>query len=341
MGITIKDIARECGVGISTVSRVINNNGYVSDELKERVLKAVAEYNYIPNNNARNLKARASKNIALLVKGISNPFFSIIITVIEQKIALRGYSLLIHNVEANMDELDIAIKEQQDRNLCGILLLGGSFNYSDERFERLKVPCVLVTISASDGVSKEYYSSVCIDDEKEGFRATEYLISLGHRRVGFIFLPSSNVATPNSRRYQGYLNALKQYDIPFDPKLVANELIAQNPSGYFVGFNAMKQLYMRNPDMTAVFAFADTLAIGAAKAAISMGLNIPNDISIMGFDGIEAAEFNNPAIDTMYQPAGEMALSSIEILFDMLQGGKPQHLIYNTVLTRRGSCRQI
>lgn len=339
MGITIKDIAKISGVGISTVSRVLNNTGYVSDEVRQKVMKTVRDYNYIPNISARNLKSNDSKNIAILAKGITNPFFNKMIRVIEEKAALRGYSLIIQNVDDHVNELDLAIREARSRNLCGVILMGGTFGYSTERFRQLGIPCVLVTVSASDDIPTELYSSVKIDDEKEGFRATEYLISLGHKNIGFIYDPSTDRLTPNRLRFMGYQRALKENGIPFDPSLVADNTDAPFYSGYLTGFNAMKQLYTRNPEITAVFAFADVLALGAMKAVFSMGLKIPDDISIVGFDGIDAGEFYNPSLDTIYQPASEMALSSIEFLFDMLQGSPSQHTVYDAVLTKRGSCK--
>ncbi|MEG1753634.1 MAG: LacI family DNA-binding transcriptional regulator [Christensenella sp.] len=341
MAITIKDIAKQSGVGISTVSRVINNTGYVSEEVRQKVMRVVRDCNYVPNTSARNLKVNGSKNIALLVKGITNPFFNKMIRIIEEKAALRGYPLFIQNVDDHANELDIATREARDRNLCGVIIMGGTFGYSEQRFRQLGIPCVLVTVSASEAISKDLYSSVKIDDEKESYRATEYLISLGHKRIGFIYDPLTDRLTPNRLRFMGYCRALEEYNIPFDASLVADNTSAPLYSGYITGFNAMKSLYMRNHDMTAVFAFADVLAIGAAKGAFSLGLRVPEDMSIVGFDGIEASEFYQPSLDTVYQPASEMALSSIEFLFDMLQGGKPQHLVYDAVLMKRGSCQRL
>lgn len=336
----IKDIAKISGVGISTVSRVINNSGFVSDLTRKKVMEAINANHYVPNNSARNLKAAQSKNIALLVKQISNPFFNKMIRVIEQRVALQGYPLMIQNVDTASDELEMAIQETKDRNLCGVIIMGGGFNYTENQFRRLAIPCVLVTVSAGPGVDKSFYSSVMIDDEMEGYRATEYLISLGHRRISFIYSPLQEPVTPNSLRYNGYLRALREYDIPFDPNLVASNLDGEE-SGYVTGFRAMKQLYGRNRDITAVFAFADILAIGAAKAILSMGLNIPGDVSIVGFDGIEMAEFFHPSLDTVYQPFAEMALSSINLLFDQMQGNPSRHLVYESVLLKRGSSRRI
>lgn len=330
-----------CGVGISTVSRVINNSGPVSEATRTKVMNAVNACNFVPNSSAQNLKSVQSKNIALLVKGITNPFFNKIIRVIEQKAALRGYPLFIQNVDEISNELDIAIQETKSRNLSGVIVLGGYYAYDEEKIRRLGIPCVLVTVEAGKEVDPSLYSSVRIDDEHEGFCATEYLIQMGHRRIGFLYNNPAEVTTPNALRYYGYQHALKKYGIPFDQNLVALYPSSYHSNGFNLGFQLMKQLYAQNRDMTAVFAFSDVLAIGAMKAVYSIGLRVPDDISVIGFDGIEMAEYYQPSLDTMYQPASEMALSSIDALLDMMQGGKTKHIIYNCMLLKRGSCRSI
>jgi LacI family transcriptional regulator len=339
MSVTIKDVAKLSGVGIATVSRVLNNSGITSNETKEKVMAAVRELNYVPNNNARSLKMGQSRTIALLAKSITNPFFQKMIHTIEQKIFMRGYHLEIRNVNYSEHEMSMAIKEVQDRNLNGIILMGGNFEYTNEDFKRLGVPCVLLTVSAGEDVDKDLYSSVIINDEAESFRATEYLIQLGHRRIGCIYSNQGEVTTPNKLRFKGYQKALEANGITYDPVLVS--AINVSESGYEFGFNMMKNLMVRNKDMTAVVTMADTMAIGAAKAAISAGLRIPEDISIIGFDGIEVAEYYNPSLDTICQPAEQMSLGAIDALFGMLQNEKTSHLVYDASLLKRGSCASV
>lgn len=340
MAITIKDIASITGVGISTVSRVLNNTGPVSQATRKKVLEAVSQHNYIPNSSARNLKSVQTKNIGLLVKDITNPFFNKMIRVIEREVALRGYTLLLQNIDNAWDEMDIAIRETQDKNLCGVMLMGGAFSYTEQKFRQLGIPCVLITIAAGDSVDQSLYSSVTINDEQEGYRITDYLISLGHRQIGFICYSAAEMSTPNYMRYQGYVRALEEHNIPLEPKLLAMPIL-ESDSGYAKGFYSFKQLYSQNRNMTAVFAFADILAIGAAKAAFSLGLRIPEDISIVGFDGIEMAEFFQPSLDTLYQPANEMALSAVATLFDMMNNMPSRHIVYDGVLLKRGSSQAI
>lgn len=339
MSVTIKDIASEAGVGIATVSRVLNNSGSASSDVREKVMRAVRDLNYIPNNNARNLKLGHSKTIVLLAKTIVNPFFQKMIPVIERQVMLRGYTLEIHNVNYSESEMEVAHNEAQNRSLCGIIIMGGHFGYSNEDFERLKIPCVLVTIKASEQVDESLYSSVIIDDVTESQKAVEYLIELGHRRIGCISNSYQTVTTPNYLRFCGYKKALEKHGIPFDWNLVSRANITD--SGYAFGFNMMKSMLAKNRDMTAVVTMADIMAIGAAKAVFTEGLRIPEDISIVGFDGIEEADYYNPSLDTIVQPAQQMAQQAVDAMFEMIQGEPTSHTVLEGTLLKRGSCARV
>ncbi|WNS43553.1 LacI family DNA-binding transcriptional regulator [Paenibacillus sp. MMS20-IR301] len=337
MDVNIKDIARISGVGISTVSRVINNKGLVSNATREKVLNVVKEYNYIPNSNARNLKTTQSKNIALMVKGITNPFFAIMIKEIERQVNLRGYPFLIHQVEDGIDEINAAIQLVKEKNLSGIIFMGGTYNHSEEKFKQLTVPFVLTTITTSQEVDPSIFSSVTINESKEAYKATNYLISLGHKHIGFLAKSPLLDETTGSRRLSGYKQALEENNLPYSAGLV--EDCEYSPSS---GFNAARRLLNRNREVTAIFAAADTIAIGAAKAVLTAGLSIPDDISIIGFDGIEMAEYYHPALDTISQPGTEMALTSVGVLFDLIaKRSTHQHIVYDAVLLKRGSCKMI
>lgn len=339
--INIKDIAKLSGVGIATVSRVINQTGSVSERTKKRVMDVINEYNYIPNNNARNLKLTQTENIALIVKYMSNPFFIKMMDVIQVEMESRGYPLLIQNVDDSSDELDVAISESMHSNLCGVIIMGGSFSsYTEAKFQQLGIPCVLLTISSEGKVDPSLFSSVIIDDEKEAYKATKYIIDMGHKKIGFLYKDVANQITPNILRYQGYIRALEESGIAVDDNLISTG-IPVSGVGFRAGFMAMKQLMIKNPAMTAVFCFSDVLAIGAAKAALSMGKRIPEDISIIGFDGIEITEFYNPALDTVYQPASQMALSAVSLLHGMMNGEKSQHIVYDSVIMKRGSVKKM
>lgn len=342
MSATIKDIAKMSGVGISTVSRVINGSGSASPETKRIVMEAVRKLNYVPNNNARNLKLRQSSTILLLAKSIMNPFFQKVIRAVENLLLLRGYSLEIKNVGYIEDEMSVARQEAKGGNLAGIILLGGSFSYTNEDFISMGVPCVLMTVKAAETVDPALYSSVIIDDETEMKKMVNYLIEMGHRRIGCIYNNNRNqdLKTPNLLRLRGYKRALEENGLVVEAGLIS-EGVDVFGSGYEFGFNMMKNLMARNPDMTAVVTIADVMAVGAAKAVLASGRRIPEDISVVGFDGIEEAEYYTPALDTIAQPDGQMAQAAVEALMGMLGGEKTSHIVLKSNLLKRGSSKRI
>ena len=338
MSATIKDIAQAAGVSISTVSRVLTSSQAVDQDKRERVMKAAREMNYVPNSNARNLRKTRSQTVMILAKTIENPFFQKIIHNISKVLMLAGFSVEIRNVGLSDDEITIAAKEAKNTNPCGIILLGGSFAYTEDNFSAIAIPCVLVTIKAGPAVNPDFYSSVIIDDVAEMRRSTEHLIRLGHRRIGCIYSKTLEEDTPNTLRARGYMQALEANGIAVEPQLISTSLQG-NQSGYEFGFHSMIRLMERNPDMTAVVATSDVLAIGAAKAVVASGRRIPEDISIIGFDGTDEAEYWNPSLDTVVQPVDQFSQKTADALLQMLNERKTSHVILQCNLLNRGSCR--
>ena len=184
---TIKDIARICGVGVSTVSRAINDHPDINSETKEKIMNVIREYGYVPNDSARNLKRSDAKAIAVLVKGIANPFFTSMITVIEQECKKRHYAMELSHIEADEDEVDVAQKVVKEKRLRGIIFLGGLFSHSEEKLKKLRVPFVFSTVGAMpENISRKQYSSISVDDRRESARMVEYLIGLGHTKIAIL-----------------------------------------------------------------------------------------------------------------------------------------------------------
>ena len=144
--ITIKDIARMCGVGVSTVSRAINNHPDINPETKQKVMDIIQKYGYIPNNSARYLKRMDGKCIAVLVKGLTNPFFAGAIKVMEDEIKKKKYSMVIRHVESDEDEVDVALELVKEKRLAGLIFLGGHFVHSEEKLSKLRIPFILSTV---------------------------------------------------------------------------------------------------------------------------------------------------------------------------------------------------
>ena len=339
--ISIKDIADMSGVGISTVSRVINNSGYVSESTRAKVTAVIDSHNYRPNSIRSHISTIDSPSIAVMVKGIGNPFFQKMTRELERSLSMRGYSTTFHDV-LHLDEMvytDIEIKEHDAK---GVIIMGGSNTYSQAEIEQLEAPAVFLTVSAHSDVPSELYSSVTIDDEVEGYKATRALIEMGHRHIAFIYTDRHTSQTPNQKRYLGYLRAHQEAGLPVEPSLVAGAEestinLSMEVNGYRLGFRMMQRLLNRNEKLTAVFAYSDMLAMGAAKAALMARKRISEDISIIGFDGIDEAEFYHPSIDTMYQPTTEMVNSAVSLLMEMIDGSPGQQIVLPCTLIRRGS----
>lgn len=317
--ITIKEVAKKCGVGVSTVSRALNNHSDINPETKARIMKVIEETGYIPNNSARNLKRTDSKSIAVLVKGITNPFFSPMIEVIEDETRRKKYSMVLRHVGAYEDEADVALELEKERRLRGIIFLGGGFRKSTEKLKSLSVPVVFSTIGAPliDSQSKASFSTVAVDDRLESKRMTQHVTGLGHKKIAIITEGSEELSV-GQLRLQGYIEGLKAAKIPVDEDLI--RYVNPNLEHYSVenGYRTTKDLIASGKEFTAVYCASDMLAIGAIRALLDAGLKIPKDVSVCGFDGLPIGQYYAPRLTTMRQPMMELARQSIGLLFDII-----------------------
>ena len=335
----IKDIAQHCGVAISTVSRVLNDHPDVSEETREKVLRAVAELHYIPNTSARNLVRTTSDTIALLVKGVNNPFFAKLIKVIEREITLRGYSLELHHMDTSVDELLIGAQLANERKLIGILFLGGRFNYSPEELALINVPSVFCTYTNTFGnLNASAYSSVAIDDKQAARIAVDTLVSLGHRKIA-ILADNGDDHSISELRFQGYKDALESHGIPFDPSLVA---FTGTFSDMGAIYRATSALIERNSAFSAIFAIADVMAIAAIKALNDHGRRVPEDCSVVAIDGLELSEYTLPTLTTLVQPVEEMGHACAKKIIELIEAhGGHQQFTFHTVLRPGGSVSRL
>ena len=336
--INIKDIARISGVGVSTVSRVLNNHPDVKDETRRKILEVMKENNYIPNNSARNLKRNASKSIGVLVKGIHNPFFSHMVKCIEEKIDAKGYTMILHYNESNQQDNEAAIELIKEKRLKGLICLGGNYdNIHNEEMQSLHTPIVLASTSSEELSYDGLCSSVNINNIEAAFIAVDYICGLKHRNIGLITTGEGD-RTVGKLRYEGYKKALAKNNIEFNKDLV-------EIGGYTFssGYEAMDRLLHKDLKITAVFVTSDIMAIGACKAILSHDLKIPEDISIVGFDGIDYSLYFHPSITTIKQPVESMGEKSIELLLELINDNKKEneHIIFDTKLEERESCKEL
>lgn len=317
--ITIKDIAKLCGVGVSTVSRAMNDHPDINPATKAKIMQVIEEHNYIPNNSARNLKRTESNTIALLMKGIDNPFFQGMFHVFEEMLSRKNYSFLLQKVGFDEDEITVALELEKEKKLKGIIFLGGRIRESTKDFAVLNAPYVLCTVRQPEVPGENMAHFVAIDDVKESFRIVDYLCSLGHRKIAIITSLQEERGV-GSLRYEGYQMALKKNGIPLDLELVCymkHDLASFSAEN---GYAVTQELLASGKEFTAVFAASDMTAIGVCKAILESGSRIPEDYSVAGFDGLDLTCYYHPSITTIHQPITEMVTAAVQMLFAMMEG---------------------
>ena len=337
--ITIKDIAKKCGVGVSTVSRAINNHPDINQATRQMIMDVIEETGFIPNNSARNLKRTDAKCIALLIKGISNPFFGSMIRIIEEETQKNKYALVLRHVEAYEDEVDVALALVKEKRLRGIIFLGGAFHHEKEKLAKLTVPFIFSTIGVEkvSGDDGQNYSNIAVDDRAESRKMTEYLLDLGHRNIAII-TEGSEEPSVGQLRLAGYEDAFRGRNLPVNPDMIY--YVKEEIEHYSMenGYLTTKKLLDDNIGATAIYATADLLAIGACRAILEAGKKIPEDISVVGYDGISLGEYYNPKLTTIKQPAEDMARQTIELMFDVIAGREThKQIIFEAELVERES----
>ena len=331
---TIKDVAEYSGVSVSTVSRVLNEHPDVSEAVRSRVLEAVRELHYVPNNSARDLVRPQSDAIGLVVRGVGNPFFSAVIRAVEQSVSQAGYTMVLHQIHTEDNELEAAASLARSKKLRGLILLGGCFDYTPEQTAALEIPFVCCSFTNSFGsLEKDTYSSVSIDDQAEARRAVDFLIRQGHRRIA-VLLDSTHDHSISELRYHGYQQALAEHHIPLDLSLVAE-------TGDFsmsAAYEGTRRLLEQKQDFTALFVIADSMAIAAMKALHDGGRRIPEDCSIIAIDGIDSSSYTVPTLTTLIQPQEAMGEEAVRILLNMVeQRAGNRHVRVDTTLRTGGS----
>lgn len=334
--LTIKDIAKESGYSVSTVSRVLNNRRDVSPEAKKRIDEIVAAHHFIPNNNAKHLKQNSSRTIAVLVKGTSNMLFANIVEEIQKKVEATKYTVNITYMDEDENEVEEAVIICRERKPLGMVFLGGNPESFRQSFENVNVPCVLVT-NRGDELGFENLSSVATDDKAAAGFAIDYLIGQGHRKIG-ILGGDFTVSNISGQRYKGCIQSFEKHQIAFNEQIYYEKCRFSYESAY----RGMQRLLQKAADITVVFAMSDVTAIGAIRALIDCGKRVPEDISVMGFDGITLAEYYNPKLTTIQQQYQILAGRSVEILLQNIDGNDtPVHEVVPFHLLQGESVRRL
>ncbi len=309
---TIVDVAAESGVSFGTVSRVINNDIHVKAETRERVMETMQRLNFVANRQARSLAGGKSRIIGLLVPDLGTGYIGEIIRGIDAELGETGYDLMLYTTHrAAAKESNYVANLVQDMVDGLVMVLPRNPADYVGTLARRKFPFVLID---HQGVGVDC-PSVGATNWQGGYNATEYLIKLSHRRIGFITGWLDLGAALD--RMDGYKTALRTYHIPFEPELIYEGTFNQI-DGYT---GASRLLELANPP-TAIFASNDVMAMAAMDAVREKGLRIPEDISIIGFDDIPQASHVRPALTTIRQPLEQMGRIATQMLLEILQ--KPE-----------------
>ncbi|MBD5457108.1 MAG: LacI family transcriptional regulator [Lachnospiraceae bacterium] len=327
---TIKDLARETGYSVGTVSRVLNNHPNVSENARKAIMEAVDRHDFILNTSAKNLKQQQSETIIAIVKGNSNELFASMLETIQSLFAGTKYTLVTEFMDEDDNEVLHARQLCRDKKPKGVLFLGGNNKNFREDFDKIKVPCVLATNDASE-LKFENLSSVTTNDCMAACCAVNYLMENGHTQIALI--GGSDISDTSRLRHKGWEEAYRQRGIDLSE---SGPYISGRYS-FKSGYEAMDQLLSRGIKVTAVFAMADVMAIGAISAIYDYGLRVPEDISVIGFDGIQIGEFYCPKITTIEQNAAQLAKRSYEMLVECIEQNMPARHEY---VPFRLKCRQ-
>ena len=340
--VTIKEVAEKAGVSITTVSHVVNETRYVSDELTEKVYEAMRDLSYRPNIVARSLRSGQTKTIGLILPDISNPFFAEFSRKIEDKGFTFGYNVILCNADEDDDKqqryIDVLLSKQVD----GLIFFStGHLDTINQTLDKYDIP-VVITDREPEGVHTDI---VLIDNRMGGYQAARYLLSLGHRRIACISGPS--LIRPSAQRVGGYRAALEEAGIEVD-----EDLIRTGNFRFDSGETQMRHLMSLPNPPTAVFTCNDVMALGAMKAVQSAGLRVPEDFSIVGFDNSPLSQMVYPQLTTVSQPVKEMADLTVELLVEKIdlkehqkrnKGLMPEYkrIVLDTKLVIRESCMSI
>ncbi len=320
---TIKDIARESGYAVSTVSRALNNHPDVNEETKAKIRAIVEAHQFVPNSNAKQLKQQAAVAVAILVKGTSNMLFSAILEQMQMLIRRANYAVIVSYLDEDADEVQQALQICREQKPMGLIFLGGSLDHFNANFAGIQIPSVLVTNSAAS-LRFEHLSSVSSDDAAGAACAIDYLIGKGHRKIG-ILGGNPEVSLTSFLRCEGCRNSFTEHAVPFDESLQ----YVKSRFSFQSGYDAMNRLLEKLPGLTAVFTMSDVMAVGAVRALHDRGLRVPDDISVIGYDGIELAEYYSPKLATIKQSQHQLASRGVEILLDCIEHGA--HAVHEIV----------
>lgn len=326
--ITIKDVAKAAGVSISTASYALNGVDKVSEKTREKVIKIAKELNYTPNSVARNLKTKKTELIGLFVHDINGPFYDKLIKGIQEVVNIKGYELIVFCDSGQKP--GTSYNFLKERRIDGAIII--SSNITNEQIQNIASKDFPIVV-LDRYLNAENLCNVVIDNKKGAKDAVQYLIDLGHKKIGFISGPDKSY--DNEERFKGYVDTLSSNSMEVNYQHILKGKFTEES-----GYDAIKNFLKEKEELpTAFFSSNDEMAIGAIKALQEENYRIPEDVAIVGFDDILISSYIQPKLTTVRRPMYEMGSFSAHILLSMLLGKSAKSsMILSTELIIRESC---
>ncbi|MBI1936543.1 MAG: LacI family DNA-binding transcriptional regulator [Ignavibacteriales bacterium] len=339
MSPTIKDVAKKAGVSIATVSLAIHNNQRITTITRNKVLRAIKELNYHPSRSAKGLVTKTTGNIGFVLTDDhflkTEPFYTMIFLGTEFVTRGNDYYVLLATINKDFKEGDELPRFILERSVDGVIVAGKVPDAFIQKLSKFDMPLVFVDYFPP----VDDHCVVMVDNTRGGYQAAKHLVDLGHKEIAFI---GADITHPSiSDRLTGYKQALETSGIEIKQ---SNIIIDEDYPARQNGYNAAKRLFEKNKNVTAVFACNDAMAIGAMQYCADNGIKIPGDVSLIGFDDVEADLLLNPPLTTVRVPKVELGTEAMNVMVNLLSSKSAncaKKIVVPVELIVRGSTRKI
>lgn len=327
---TIYDVAKRANVSPATVSRYLNRTSFITKEKVTAIESAIFELGFRPRKNKSQPETKRTMMIGVLAPSYDTSWVSSILEGMSSRVHYHNYDLLVETTQWKLDRERMEMRDYVQRNVDGIIVLGGFLSSMEVKAICGSIPVLFLS---RDGESGDI-PVLNIDNELGGYLATTHLIQKGHKKIAHLYGPQRYLDAVE--RFKGYQRALKSAGINYDPQLVGDGNYDQ-----YGGFWQAQAIKKKHPEVTAMFAANDLSAFGAIQALHQMGLEVPTDVSVIGFDDVQTANFFIPRLTTVQQPFFEIGAIAINAMLNMISGNQADYDIPAVSIIERESCRDV
>lgn len=329
--VTIADVAKAAGVSVATVSRVMNNSNLVAESTAQIVRQTIQEMSYVPNQQARNLRRNESKTVLVLLPNITNPYYANVFDGINERAQALGYNLFLCSTEGRNPEALLSEAIDCNRADGAILLhINRDARWLQKYSDRFPI------VQCCEYAAPCDTAHVSVDNYRAGYEATSYLVGLGRRKVGMI--SSSNRVMSTLQRMRGYQDALSDAGLPLEDRYVA---CSDDSYSYMSSLEAARKLLSQPDRPDALFCIGDSIALAAVVVAGELGISVPEEVSVVGFDDVIYTKMIHPYLTTMVQPCAELGEHAIEMLHQIITTGSLENrnvILPHGFVARESTC---